>query len=705
MTDFRTRQAPSPTGYLHFGTARQMLFTKLMAKAEQGTWYLRVEDTDRNRLNQGAVVNMLESLEKLGLLPDEGVTLEESGKKDEFYGVYQKGKYGPYIQSERLELYHEHAQKLIDKKLAYWSYLSDEEKQELTEIKAATKRAINYHKANLDKFGEEVLYTDVKTALADERKPSLRYHIQRNETIECQDELLGVSKFDLSLEEDFNILKSDGYPTYHLAHLIDDYLMETTLVIRAQEWYPSIARHVTMFRDYWGQEPKYMHLPFILGETGNKKLSKRDNKVNMDEYLEMGYLPEAIINYLAFLGWNPGTEKELYLESEDFISLPQKERITKLIDNIANEFSLERLSKSPARFNLEKLNWFNREYIKMLSLHEFAHLASQNKINQTHYDKNLRIGDYVYLVDTSTQKVFGNYGIIADTGQDGLFYPIGGGREGAENSIEALIREVEEESQDQVQVNEKKATRIADIRALAIKPYQKDDQTFDGKEMHLYFYPVRERSLKKFVLEENGEWEQEWHDLGKVIETNEFINYPIWQDFCEKNGIKCLEPTERVKQQYLSWLLDKNRITVLSEFGSESECILNWQQPTNEEIKWKKISEEDSLTTLKEFKEIFLDGIHNSDMGKAIQEKQDKLYNLVADKETCGEAVKLFDELVETWERAIKDWLMMNQKDTGSYLWPLRVTLSGKTKSPSPFELLAVLKKSQVEGRIEKVLS
>lgn len=335
--NFRTRQAPSPTGYLHLGTARQMLFTKIFAITEDGSWYIRLEDTDQNRLQVDSAKKLLQALENLNLLPQEGISLKPNETKVDFYDIYQKGEFGPYIQSQRLEIYHEHAQKLVDQKLAYWSYLSEEEKKELVQIKKINHRPINYYKVCLEKFGEEKIFTSVKEALSDSQKPVLRYKLQRNQILDCYDELLGKVSFDLNLEEDFSILKSDGLPSYHLAHLVDDFLMQTSLVIRAQEWFASLPKHVTMFKDYWGKidtkkeynyfveskngknVPYYIHLPVILGQTGNKKMSKRDgSSVNMQEYLDKGYLPEAIINYLAFLGWNPGTEKELYLGKEDF---------------------------------------------------------------------------------------------------------------------------------------------------------------------------------------------------------------------------------------------------------------------------------------------------------------------------------------------------------------------------------------------------
>jgi glutamyl-tRNA synthetase len=539
MTTFRTRQAPSPTGYLHLGTARTILFTKLFAKINDGIYYLRLEDTDRNRLDKQAAQGLIGNLKVLGLSPDEGVNLEEKGIRDNFYGVYQDGSFGPYIQSERLNHYHNFAQQMIDKGLAYWSYLSPEEKQELQELKKATKQPIDYYKVCVEKYIPDDLYKSVKDALVDPNKPALMYKLQRKENVACVDKLVGETSFDLSLEEDFTILRPDGYPIYHLAHIVDDYLMQTSLVIRGQEWYPSIPKHITMFQDCfasgildhkavdWKQDhPDYLHLPVILGETGNKKMSKRDGNVNMQDYLDKGYLPEAIINYLAFLGWNPGTEKEVYLQQVDFDKLNQQERIAKLIANIGEEFSIEKLSKSPARFNLEKLNWYNREYIKMISNNEWFELAK---------------------------------------------------------------------------------TKMG------------------------------------------------------IVDTNNITTQ-------------------------LSLILDKNRVTTLSEFGSDSDCILKWSKPSGEEIKWKKISIEVSKQNLKEITDWILatSGVLEFTGSKSIENQIENTSNL---------------------ETAIKAWLMANQKDTGSYLWPLRVALSGKQKSPSPFEILSILSAQEVERRIKEVIA
>jgi glutamyl-tRNA synthetase len=689
---FRTRQAPSPTGYLHLGFIRQLLFTRLFADINHGIYYLRLEDTDRNRLIPEAAVALVKNLGIFGLEPDEGLNLSDKGQKDDFYGVYQSGNFGPYIQSERLSIYHEHAQNLIDKKLAYWSYLSEQDRQELQEIKKVTKHPINYFKINSEKFGEAELYKSISEGLNDPRKPVLNYRLQRQSKIKCNDLLVGETEFDLSIEEDFGILKSDGFPTYHLAHLVDDYLMETSLVLRAQEWYPSIAKHTAMYNDYWGSVPfDYLHAPFILGETGNKKMSKRDGNVNIQYYLDQGYLPEAIINYIAFLGWNPGTEKELYLEKADFenITDPQK-RVQKLIQNLSVDFSLEKLSKSPARFNLEKLNWFNRQYISMMSLEEFALRSFELKLSKTYPEKNIRIGDYVYLVDTTAQETFG---MLADVDVDSpIFHMIGGGREAGLDSITNLQKEVSEETENKLRLDTSRLISITRFTKL-MEYYRPDENThYNGKEFEIYFYPLNKNEITDYDYhyDDGNSHAHGWISLSKVIESNEYLTYPIWKSFCIKNNIPLFEPTESIKSQYLGWLLDKNRITVLSEFGTESECVLNWQKPEQNDLKWKKISLEDSLNNLKEILPIVLQITE-----KFTTEKQDLKSSIFkTDLDTK------FSSLVENIEKEFKTWLSENQKDTGSYLWPLRVALSGKLKSPSPFELITVLDKLEIEKRI-----
>jgi glutamyl-tRNA synthetase len=547
MAKFRTRQAPSPTGYIHLGTARTVLFTDLLSRHYNGSWYLRLEDTDRTRLVADAAVKILESLDSVSLTPEEGITLEEIGNKDAFYGVYQQGKYGPYIQSERLKIYHDHAQKLIDKKLAYWSIVSESQKQDLLAVKQASKKPINYHRLAETSATSESMFMSVESGLNHPDKPALRYHIQKDAKIVCKDILLGETMFDLALEEDFVILKNDGYPTYHFAHLIDDHLMETTHVIRSQEWFPSIAKHVAMFETYWGDVPQYLHLPFILGETGTKKMSKRDMIVDLAHYIKQGYLAEAIINYLAFLGWNPGTEQELYLTQDEVIELTGKERLERLKENLSEEFVFEKLSKSPARFSTEKLGWFNREYIKMLPLPEYI------------------------------------------------------------------------------------------VRSQA-------------------FLEPEEETI------ELTDWE------------------------------------------YAGYILDYNRAQTLAELGKESGCVTRYVKPDDSDIAWKKLTPQESKICLKDLWEQVLSPLYKSESARSVLEDQTKLWSLTRRLIAPDEVQEIFGRLTKVFELVIKDWITTYEKDTGSHLWPLRVALSGKTQSPSPFELLAILPMEEVERRITGIL-
>ena len=571
---FRTRQAPSPTGYLHIGTARTVLFSKLLALVNSGIYYIRLDDTDQNRLQQDSPKILLKALAKIGLAADEGLTLEETNIKNDFYDIYQNGNLGSYIQSERLDLYHHHAQKLIDRKLAYWNYLSAEQKQELQEIKQINKQPINYFEICLEKFGEEKMFVGLKEGLSNLLKPVLMYKLQRKNKIICHDLLLGQTEFDLNLEEDFSIIKSDSFPTYHFAHLIDDNLMQTSLVVRSQEWYPSLPKHVVMFQDYWGVVPNFIHLPFILGETGNKKMSKRDGNVNLQNYLDEGYLPEAIINYIAFLGWNPGTEKEMYLDKEDFLNLNQEARLAKLIDNISNDFSIDKLSKSPARFNLEKLNWFNKQYIAMLSLPEFVSIASQLEFIKIDYSNEVNSQKNLDTIAASSNEI-----------------------------VEKSIKGSEE----------------------------KDAQL-----------------------------------------------------------------------KYLYWYLDQNRANLINQIGLESSCITNWQKPDFSLLMWKNSSEEQTKINLKLTLE-YIQSVWSNASSLKIK-LVSTLDKYIQDANHKNQFEEDFYNLNKFWEDNLKNWIGANGHQPGNIFWPLRVSLSGKNKSPSPFELLAVLSLEEVESRIESLL-
>jgi len=671
MASFRTRQAPSPTGYLHFGTARTVLFTKLFAQINKGVWYLRLEDTDRNRLQVGAVGSLLDSLTKLGLQPDEGVTNAPVGEKDAFYGVYQSGNMGPYIQSERLSLYHEHAQKMIEKNLAYWCYLTKEEIDELQSIKQATRAPINYARICQEKYSPIDLLASVEVALQDERKPTLRYRLQRDKTIIVRDNLLGQSEFDLSLEEDFVILKSDGYPTYHLAHVIDDHLMQTSLVIRAQEWYPSLPKHTVMFEDYWGSAPEYLHLPFILSETGTKKMSKRDGNVNIEHYLNAGFMPEAIINYLAFLGWNPGTEQELYLQEEDFVTLDQPARLTKLINNIAAEFSLEKLSVSPARFSLEKLTWYNREYLKMLTVAEFVESALNLKVKN-----NVVAPKKLYFLSQNHTELFAQ--VIKNAELTTYRIP-----ELAANTLTAT--ELEIATNNQVVFEQNHELQYAEMRLYVV-----------SKELLQPYF---------VTIENSGEYAvYEWVSLSDFfrLDPESFVRY---NTAAAALSVPFAPPSVYMAESYAAWMLDKERAATLLDFGSDSASVINWIRPADREITWKKSTTAESKEHLSAILNEVIVPFFAAPEATSILSLQTEMLNAIVTKNITTSAIKgKFVQISTVWEQVLKDWIRLTGRDTGACLHPLRVAISGMRQSPSPFELLAILDKNEVTRRIQSVL-
>jgi glutamyl/glutaminyl-tRNA synthetase len=386
-------------------------------------------------------------------------------------------------------------------------------------------------------------------------------------------------------------------------------------------------------------------------------------------------------------------------------------RLAKLIDNISKDFSLDKLSKSPARFNVEKLNWFNREYIKMLSLEEFCLRCINLRFERKFPDSKLRIGDYVYLVDIEKQMVFCEIdGELPGIEQS--LHPVGGGRPEGISSINNLKKEVEEETNNQIQIDESKLIKITEfvldeafVKSLngevkftsaEVTNMKEHSAYFDGKDWTVYYYSVKESGLKPFVEidPENGQINHfGWAKMEDLIGYNRYLTYPIWKEFCEQNGIKCFEPTERVKTQYLGWSMDKARITTLNEFGLESNCILNYQIPEKELVKWKRISLEESITNLKELLPV-LKSIYSN-----LETQRKSLFKAVINDLPAG-----LETQTKLWEDELKLWISENNKDAGSYFWPLRTTLSGKAKSPSPFEILAILDIKEIERRILNIV-
>jgi glutamyl/glutaminyl-tRNA synthetase len=370
-------------------------------------------------------------------------------------------------------------------------------------------------------------------------------------------------------------------------------------------------------------------------------------------------------------------------------------RLRKLLDNLAQDFDINKLSKSSARFNLEKLNWFNREYIKMMSLEEFVFRASLNNLTQTHADKKLRVGDYAFLADLKEQKVFVQVtaGGKKIRGQAGL---VGGGREAGETWEQGLIREVQEETLNRIIIEPSKAIKIIQGNAV----FDFGNENYDSKSFNIYYYySISVKDLTSYTYYGDvPEGETfDWMEMGEFFEQSKFLPYAVWKNFCEDQNLPCLEPNENIKLQYLAYLLDKNRATKLSDLGSESDCVLNWRKPAMEDLKWKKISLEESLDNLKEiYDSLIHDLLQNSQAQKLKSELLEAVLTpLVDDK---------FNQTASYFETGIKNWVSQNNRDMGSYLWPLRLALSGKAKSPSPFELLAVLTPEQVNDRIKECL-
>ncbi|MFD2100173.1 glutamate--tRNA ligase [Flagellimonas iocasae] len=355
----RVRFAPSPTGPLHIGGLRTALFNYLFAKKHNGTFILRIEDTDQNRYVEGAEAYIIEALNWCGIPFDEG-----PGKE---------GKFGPYRQSERKNLYKDYALQLIEKGKAYYAF--------------DTAERLDFHRKDHEEKGKTFIYNwhnrlklsnslslsteEVKAKLEAGEDYVIRFKSPQDEELLLTDIIRGEIKIDTNILDDKVLFKSDGMPTYHLANIVDDHLMQITHVIRGEEWLPSLALHQLLYDAFEWKAPQFAHLPLIMKPVGKGKLSKRDGEKggfpvfplswNQSQgYREAGFFPESVINFLALLGWNPGTEQEIFT-----------------LDELINSFSLERVNKSGARFDPEKNNWYNQQWLQRKSDADLAELFLQ----------------------------------------------------------------------------------------------------------------------------------------------------------------------------------------------------------------------------------------------------------------------------------------------------------------------------------------
>lgn len=345
--EVRVRFAPSPTGFLHIGGLRSALYNELLARRHKGTFILRIEDTDQARLVPGATEAIIRTLKMCGLIPDEGVILKPNGE------VSEKGDFGPYMQSKRADMHRAYADKLVKAGKAYHCFCTERELQKAREEQQAAGLPTRYNRTcrgiSIEQAARRVLAGDPYV---------IRLAIPQKGSVSFVDEIRGQVEFDWKQVDDQVIIKSDGMATYHLASTCDDHDMEITHVIRGEEWVSSTPKHLFIYEALAWKPPSFAHLPLLLN-ADRTKLSKRQGDVGVEDYLAKGYLPEALVNFVALLGWNPTGDREIYTH-----------------DELAAAFDLAKVNKGGAVVNVEKLDWLNGRYVKAMDRERYLELAS-----------------------------------------------------------------------------------------------------------------------------------------------------------------------------------------------------------------------------------------------------------------------------------------------------------------------------------------
>ena len=327
----RTRYAPSPTGMQHIGGVRTALFNYFFAKSQGGKFILRIEDTDRQRYSQEAYQDLLDTFAWLGIEWDEGP------EKD--------GGFGPYVQSERVEIHRRYAEELIENGYAYRCFCTPERLERIRQEQTKNKQKV----IGYDRHCRELSACEVENLLKQNKPYVVRFKVPERGSTVLHDLLLGdVKRANEDINPDPVLLKTDGFPTYHLANVIDDHLMEISHILRAQEWIPSGPLHVLLYQAFGWEPPIYCHLPMVMGTDG-QKLSKRHGSTSLKDFREKGYLPEAIINYISLIGWS-------FDDSREFFTRKELEEL----------FTLDKLNKAPGVFDYKKLDWFNGQYIRQM---------------------------------------------------------------------------------------------------------------------------------------------------------------------------------------------------------------------------------------------------------------------------------------------------------------------------------------------------
>jgi len=379
----KTRFAPSPTGYLHIGGIRTALYSYIFAKQNLGKMILRIEDTDQTREVTGAVESLIQTMQKMSLKWDEGPQLNKS------LGISEKGQNQSYFQSKRLKIYQEYAKKLIDNGKAYYCTCSKARLDELRQEQMAKGQPPKY-----DGHCRNQINNETKNQINNETTV-IRLKIPEQGNVLFNDMVRGEVSIDCSEIDDQILIKSDGFATYHLASVVDDHLMGITHVIRGEDWLPSTPKHILLYQAFGWQLPEFAHLPLLLNPD-KSKLSKRQGDVAVEDFLAKGYLPEALINYTALMGWHPQDNQEIFSLKE-----------------LIKHFDLKRVQKAGAIFDLEKLNWFNCHYIKQKPVMELLKLCQSfvpdtnfktlKIILQSQKERLITISDIKELIDSLTK--------------------------------------------------------------------------------------------------------------------------------------------------------------------------------------------------------------------------------------------------------------------------------------------------------------
>jgi glutamyl-tRNA synthetase len=441
----RVRFAPSPTGYLHLGSLRTALFNYLFARNNGGKFILRIEDTDQSRKVEGAAENLINVLTTMGLDYDEGPNVG--------------GDYGPYYQSQRLDLYKKYCDELLEKGFAYYAFETEAELEEMRKVQQMQGRQSMY-----DRRARNLTENEIREKLASVIPYVIRLKVPLDTEIKFTDLVRGTVKIDTNLIDDQVLLKSDGFPTYHLANVVDDHLMKITHIIRGEEWLTSVPKHIILYNAFDWEIPQMAHVPLILNPD-KTKLSKRQGDVATEDYLKKGYLGEALLNFMALLGWNPG-------EGE------KREIFTK--DELIKMFTLERINSAGAVFNIEKLNWMNSEYIKQYDLDKLVGIVipylNEGGIDTSDILKTKRvvlaIRNYINKLDESAEQAKTYYKEIKLTDSEKETIQ----NETSKTVLESLISKIE---------------RVSEITMDNFKPLLNEIQKETNIKGKSLFMPVR----------------------------------------------------------------------------------------------------------------------------------------------------------------------------------------------------------------------